>query len=191
MITHTFTHFKKSLILGLFFLMYSGSTLMQAQSISYECSCQDADPSGLLTFIVNTWGCAPGDQITLQNGVNLLDANGNPLPSGTPFTFVTGSTFTLQGFSDPNGPVPVLTIFKNGMLHFSEYELFSCRAPAFNLTPANPTICAGELVTLLLVDDNNGAPPSQVTWSSPGADNIMSVSPIIFGTNDNLSLIHI
>jgi len=185
MITHTFTHLKKSLVLCFFLLMFASNNFIEAQSVSYECSCDEANPAGLLSFVINTWGCDPSDVITLQNGTNLLDSDGNPLPDGTEFSFVIGTTFTLRGLSDPAGPVPLVTIFKNGEVLFPEYEMFSCRAPSFPILPANPSVCAGGLVTLSMVDEDGNPPPSDVTWTTTGADEIDMVSPVVSGESNN------
>jgi len=183
MITRTLNQIGNSLILSLFLLIAS-STLVKAQTINYACNCEEDNPAGLISFVINTWGCAPGDVITIVNPVNLLDAAGNPLNSGDTFTFNpsagTLNTFTLEGLSDPAGPIPTLSILKNGAMHFPDYEMFSCREPQFPITPANPSVCTGGLVKLTVVDGNGAAPTSTVTWTAMG-----SATQTISGTNDN------
>jgi len=189
MITRTFKQLGNSFILSLFLLMAS-STFIKAQSITYGCNCVEGNPPGLISFTISTWGCDPGDVISVFNPINLLDENGDPLQTGDTFFFnpigTPGNTFTLNGLSDPSGPLPSLSILKNGGMHFPDYEMFSCRSPQFPIMPANPTICTGGIVKLTVVDENGDAPTSQVTWEAVGSDTIMGVVPTFSGTNDNM-----
>lgn len=170
MITRIFTHFRRSLILGIFVLASASQMSAQGGSINFGCSCLEDDPAGLMSFVINTWGCAPGDIITIQNSVNLLDASGNPLPNGTAFAYNYGTTFTLEGYTDPGGAVPIVSIYKNGSLHFPLYNLYSCRAPQFPMMPLNPEICTGGLVTLSLADVDGIPPAGPITWTAVGSD---------------------